>query len=32
MSEKAEGEINCGGTVAAMGLRYSSNEVAFDTL
>jgi hypothetical protein len=32
MSEKAEGEINSGGTLAAMGLRYSSNEVDFDTL
>jgi hypothetical protein len=32
MSEKAEGEINSGGTLAAMGLRHSSNEVVFDTL
>ena len=32
MSRKAEGEINCGGTLAATGLRYSSNEVVFDTL
>ena len=32
MSEKAEGEINSGGTLAATGLRYSSNELVFDTL
>ena len=27
MSEKADGEINAGGTLAAIGLRYSSNEL-----
>src|SRR5215212_585538 len=32
MSENAEGEINSGGTLAAMGPRYSSNELVFDTL
>ena len=32
MSENAEGEINAGGTLAATGLRYSSNELVFDTL
>jgi hypothetical protein len=32
ISENAEGEINSGGTLAATGLRYSSNELAFDTL
>jgi hypothetical protein len=32
MSEKAEGEINSGGTLAATGLRYSSNELVFATL
>jgi hypothetical protein len=32
MSQKAQGEINCGGTLAATGFRYSSNELVFDTL
>ena len=29
---EGEGEINAGGTLAATGLRYSSNELVFDTL
>jgi hypothetical protein len=32
MSQKADGEINSGGTLAATGLGYSSNELVFDTL
>jgi hypothetical protein len=31
MSENAEGEIKSGGTLAATGLRYSSNELVFLT-
>ena len=32
LCRRIEGEINAGGTLAATGLRYSSNELVFDTL